>query len=376
MTRGLDCDVAVIGGGVVGLASAAALAAAGRSVCLLERFTGLGREASSRNSGVIHAGLHYPPDSLKARLCVEGRERLYAHCAQLGLPHRRTGKWVVAVEETEIASLEAMEQRGRACGAGALEWVDGASLARRAPGVCGVAALHSPETGLVDAPALCLSLAAEAESAGAQIALGREVRGIEPAAAGYRLTLRAADDSRDALHCAAVVNAAGLGADRVAEAAGLDVDARGYRHHPCRGDYFALVSGAPLSVEVPVYPVPAGPGLGIHATPDLAGRVCFGPDARYVDDPADLRVDAARATAFAEAARRYLPALRPEWLSPDQAGVRARLAAPGEAFRDFVVAEESEAGLPGFVNCLGIESPGLTASLAIGARVSELLASL
>ena len=370
-----DCDVVVIGGGVVGLAAAAALAQDGRSVWLLERRDGLLREASSRNSGVIHAGLYYPPGSLKAESCVEGRERLYAHCERLGLPHRRTGKWVVAVEEAEVATLEAIQERGRSCGVDGLEIVDAASFARRAPGACGVAALHSRETGIVDAHAFGMSLAAEAEAAGAVIALRQEVCGIESVAGGYRVEARS-DGESAAVRCAAVVNAAGLAADRVAALVGLDVDALGYRLHPCKGDYFSLAPGAPLRIDTPIYPVPAGPGLGIHATPDLAGRVRFGPDAHYVDDPDDLAVDGAKAAAFAEAARRYLPEIRDEWLAPDDAGLRAKRAAPGQGFRDFVLAEESGAGLPGFVDCIGIESPGLTASLALAERVRALLVSL
>ena len=372
-----DCDVVVIGGGVVGLAAAAALAGAGRRVWLLERHAGLGRETSSRNSEVVHAGIHYPVGSLKAELCVRGRQQLYARCERLGLPVRRTGKWIVAQDDAERGTLEEVARRGRACGVEDLELVEGAELARCVPGVRGVAALHSPQTGIVDAHALCLSLAAELEAADGVVALRHAVEGIEPQAEGYRVEARSAGGEVAALRCAAVVNAAGLAGDRVAARAGLDVDSLGYRIHPCKGDYFSLAPGLRLSLDAPVYPVATGgPGLGIHVTPDLAGRLRFGPDAHYVDDAEDLRVDPAKAEAFTRAVQRYLPELPAGALVPDQAGVRPKLAAPGESFRDFVVAEESAAGLPGFVSCLGIESPGLTAALAIGARVRELLASL
>lgn len=341
---------------------------------LLERHDGLGREITSRNSEVVHAGLYDPPGSLKAILCCEGRERLYARCARLSIPHRRLGKWIVAAEAGEMPRLEALLWRGNANGVPGLRLVDGAALRRAEPALTGVAALDSPETGIVDGLALCLSLAAELEACEGTIALRTEVVGVEPRAHGYRLELVAADGDRGGLDCAAVVNAAGLGGDRIAALAGLDVDALGYRIRPCKGDYFALAPGAPIRLSRLVYPLPAEAGLGIHATLDLAGRLRFGPDAEFVDAPR-YDVDGAKAAAFCAAIRRYLPAMRAEWLTPDQAGVRPRLGRPGEPPRDFVVAEESEAGLPGFVDLIGIESPGLTAALAIAERVTRLLAA-
>ncbi len=370
-----DSDVVVIGGGVVGLAAAAALARAGRSVLVAERHGGFAQETTSRNSEVIHAGIYYPEGSLKARLCVEGRDALYARCDQLGIPHRRIGKWIVATGDAEIATLERLQRVGTANGAPDLRMMERAEIARGEPHVRAVAALESPATGIVDGHALCLSLAAEAEQHGALIALRTEVVAIAPCAGGYRLETRSGEGEVAAVRCAAVVNAAGLAGDAVAALAGIDVDARGYRLHPCKGDYFALAPGAAVSVRRLVYPVPVQAGLGVHATLDLGGRVRFGPDTTYVDS-LDYRVDPAKAAVFAEAVQRYLPDLRGEWLAPDYAGIRPKLAGPGEAFRDFVIAEESAAGLPGFVNLIGIESPGLTASLAIGDRVAELLASL
>ena len=367
-----DADVVVVGGGVVGLAVAAALARAGREVWLLERRAGLGQETTSRNSEVIHAGLYYPEGSLKARLCVAGREALYARCARHGIPPRRLGKLVVAVADEEIAALEALRARGTANGAPGLTLLDAAELRAREPAVRGVAALWSPETGIVDAAALCASFAAEAEAHGALLSLRTEVVAVERAAGGWSGEARDATGERSRFACAAVVNAAGLDADALAARAGFDVDARGYRIRPCKGDYFALAPRAPLRLATLVYPLPAGAGLGVHATLDLGGRIRFGPDAEYVDRPA-YAVDPAKAAAFATAVQRYLPDVRAEWLVPDQAGVRPKLAGPGEGFRDFVVAEESAAGFPGFVNCLGIESPGLTAAPAIAERVAELL---
>jgi len=359
----------------VGLAAAAALARAGRPVVLVERHDGFGRETTSRNSEVIHAGIYYPEGSLKAQTCVAGREALYARCAARGIPHRKTGKWIVATSEAEVATLEALERRGTANGVPGLRLLPAAEIARGEPAVRAVAALESPETGIVDAHALCLSLAADAEADGALLVLNTSVCGFAESAGGHRVETRSADGERASLGCAAVVNAAGLASDRIAALAGLDVDARGLRLHPCKGDYFALAPGAPLRLSRLVYPVPSGAGLGVHATLDLGGRIRFGPDATYVE-ALDLDVDPSKSAAFAEAAGRYLPGLRPEWLTPDFAGIRPKLAAEGESFRDFAVSEESDAGLPGFVNLIGIESPGLTAALAIADRVVALLASL
>ncbi len=342
---------------------------------MLERHDAIARETTSRNSEVVHAGIYYPPGSWKARLCVAGREALYARCEREGIPHRRCGKLIVAVEPGEVAALERLQRSGGENGAPALALLDGAAAARLEPAVRAVAALHSPATGIVDGHALCLSYLAEAEAHGAVLALRHEVRAIEPRSGGWALEARDPDGAPARVAAAAVVNAAGLASDRIAALAGVDVDAAGYRLHPCKGDYFALAPGAALRLGTLVYPVPAGPGLGIHATLDLGGRIRFGPDAEYVD-ALHYDVDPAKAAGFARAVGRYLPGLRAEQLAPDYAGIRPRLAGPGEAFRDFVVAEESAAGLPGLVNLIGIESPGLTASEAIGARVVELLAGL
>ena len=360
---------------MIGLAAAAALARARKNVLLLERREALARETTARNSEVIHSGIYYPAESLKASLCVRGRELLYARCASQGIPHRRLGKWIVAVEPAEVAQLEALQARGTANGAPGLRLLDAGETLRGEPALRVVAALESPATGIVDAHALCLSLAAEAEAHGASIALRSEALAIERSAAGYRIATRDADGARGEIACGGVVNAAGLAGDAVAASAGLDVAACGYRLFPCKGDYFALAPGVKLSVSRLVYPVPAGPGLGVHVTLDLGGRLRFGPDAEYVTAPR-YDVDAAKAAHFAAAVSRYLPGVRAGWLAPDYAGVRPKLAGPGVAFRDFVVQEESAAALPGFVSLIGIESPGLTAALAIGERVSELLAGV
>jgi len=370
-----DQDVVVIGAGIVGLAAAAALARAGRSVLVLEAEDGIARGATSRNSEVIHAGIYYPQNSLKARMCTAGRELVYERCARHGIPHRRLGKIIVATEEAEAATVEKLCEAARANGVPGLELIDGAEIRRLEPDVRAVAGLRSPETGIVDAHALALSFQAEAEAHDAVLLLCCRVEAIETIGGGYRVLGRTADGQLESVDCAAVVNAAGLASDRIAELAGMDLEERGYRLHPCKGDYFSLAPGSRLRLSRLVYPVPAKAGLGIHATLDLAGRVRFGPDTEYVAKPV-YEVDPAKATRFVEAARRYLPALEDGALAPDYAGVRAKLAGPGEGFRDFVIAEESAAGFPGLVNCIGIESPGLTSAPAIAQHVVELLAGL
>ena len=368
-----EVEVVVVGGGVVGLAAAAALTRAGRSVILLERNDGYAREVTSRNSEVIHAGIYYPAGSLKATLCVAGREAVYARCAKLGIPHRRLGKLIVATGPGEVEILEDLRRRGDANGAPGLELLHGAEVRRLEPAVRARAGLLSPASGIVDARALSLSYAAEAEAGGATLVLRTEVVEMERRNGAYRVTARGPDGAHSSVDCAGLVNAAGLAGDTLAERAGFDVDARGYRLHLCKGDYFALAPGRSLSLSHLVYPVPSGPGLGIHATPDLGGRVRFGPDSEWVDE-LHYDVDPAKAQDFARAVARYLPDVTPDDLVPDTSGIRPRLAGPGEPFRDFVVAEESEAGWPGFVNCLGIESPGLTAAPAIAERIVALLA--
>lgn len=362
----------MIGAGVVGLACAAALARRGRRVVVVERRSGVGLETSSRNSEVIHAGLYYPPGSLKALTCVEGRTRLYARCERLGIPHRRTGKLVVATNPSEIAALERILERGRACGAGELELMDERALGRREPRVRALAAVWSPESGIVDAHALVSSYQAEAESHGASLALRTAVCGL--ARSGELWEVETLSENGEAFRLAVpwVINAAGLECDRIAALAGLDVERLGYALHFCKGDYFAVApSLGPLTRHL-VYPVPGGSGLGIHVTLDLGGRYRLGPDAEYVQRPR-YDVDPAKAEVFARAAQRYLPELRPEHLSPDIAGVRPKLQGPGEDFRDFVIEEASVHGAPGLINLLGIESPGLTAAGEIAERVADLV---
>jgi L-2-hydroxyglutarate oxidase LhgO len=367
----MDVDVLVVGAGVVGLACAARLRATGRTVLVIERRSAPGLETSSRNSEVIHAGLYYPPGSLKSSCCVEGRRDLYDRCRIYQIPHRKLGKFVVATRAEECATLAEIRARALANGAGDLRWIEPAELARAEPRVRAVAALWSPESGIVDARALLHTYQMELENAGGAIALRTELIALERRAGGWCATAENGAE-RTAIAAAAVVNAAGLGADAVAALAGIDPDAAGYRQQPCKGDYFAVAPGlGPLTRHL-VYPVPVAAGLGIHVTVDLGGRYRLGPDTEYVSE-ARYDVDPDKAEAFAAAARRYLPELTAEHLAPDFAGIRPKLQGPGQPFRDFVIEEATAHGAERLVNLLGIESPGLTSASAIARRVVALL---
>jgi L-2-hydroxyglutarate oxidase LhgO len=368
-----DADVVVIGAGVIGLACAADLARHGREVIVLERLDGPGRETTSRNSEVIHAGLYYPPGSLKALTCVEGRELLYRRARSEGIPHRRTGKLVVGTTDDEVEQLAEILARARANGAGDLELIDAAELARREPRVRGLGALWSPESGIVDAHALCNSYQAEAESAGTRVVFHTEVVDLERVRGIWSVVTRAADGAEFRLETPLIVNAAGLGAARLATLAGVDVERAGWSLHLCKGDYFSVAPALGQIAHHLVYPVPVPGGLGIHVTLDLAGRYRLGPDVEWVDR-VRYDVDPAKAEHFAAAVRRYLPELRASDLRPDFAGIRPKLVAEGEPPGDFVIEECSERGAPGLIALLGIESPGLTASAAIARRVSALVA--
>ncbi len=378
MIAGMDrlADITIIGAGIVGLAVAAELAATGREVVVLERHESFGRETSSRNSEVIHAGLYYEPDSLKARLCVEGRERIYALCRHENIGRRRLGKLVVACTAEESSVLAAMLENGRAAGVDDLsmlgpEEVRDLEPEVRAPG----GALYSPSTGIVDSHALMAYLARQAENAGATLVCGAEVVSLDRSADGsWQVGLQ---DSAGgyAFESACVVNSAGLGSEAVARMAGIDVEAAGYRLHYCKGEYFSLAPSTWSRVSRLVYPAPPadGHGVGTHLTLALDGRARLGPNAYFVESANDFEVNVNHRQEFFEGARSFLPFLEIEHLTHDTAGIRPKLAGPGAKFRDFVIRHEADRGLEGLINLVGIESPGLTASLALGALVREMV---
>lgn len=367
-------DVVVIGAGVVGLACARELAARGREVVLLERHERFGVETSSRNSEVVHAGIYYPAGSLKALLCAAGNPMLYAWCEAHGVPFRRTGKLIVAASSDEEPKLDEILGRARANGVTSLERLTGAEVRRREPAVRATAGLWSPDTGIVDSHTLMGSLLADAEGRGAVVAWRHQLRAAERTADGYRLVARDERGEETMLGARQVVNAAGLDADTVAALPGLDVDACGYRLCYARGHYFRVHPRKAHLASHLIYPTPVQGGLGIHVTLDMAGSLRLGPDVEWLDHRRqEYPVDPALAPRFLAAVSRYLEGLDLDDLAPDQSGIRPKLQRPGEAFRDFVIAEERDRGLAGWVNLVGIESPGLTGALPIAARAADLL---
>ena len=368
----MDADAVVIGAGVVGLACARELAARGREVVLIERHERFGVETSSRNSEVIHAGIYYPAGSLKATLCTAGNRSLYAWCAAHGVPHQRLGKLIVATAPDEEPKLDQIVQQAEANGVMSLRPLSAGEIRALEPHVRAVRGLWSPDTGIVDSHQLMASLLADAEAHGCAAAWRHDVVSAERTADGYRVAARSGGETT-AIEARLVVNAAGLDADRVAALPGLDAQASGYGLHYARGHYFRVHSRKRLARHL-IYPTPRSTHLGIHVTLDLAGSVRLGPDAEYLPDRVqDYEVRAELRDAFFTAASRYLEGLEPDDLAPDLAGIRPKLQGPGEPFRDFVIAEESARGLPGWINLVGIESPGLTCCLAIGNVVADTL---
>jgi L-2-hydroxyglutarate oxidase LhgO len=365
-------DALVIGAGVIGLAVARELALAGHEVIVIDAAEGIGTGASSRNSEVVHAGLYYATGSLKARLCVQGREALMRYCAERGIAQRRCGKLVVAVEDGELPGLEALHHQAVANGVADATMIDGAAARALEPALRAMAALHSPSTGIIDSHAFMLSLQGDAQDAGAAFAFRSPFDGATVTGDGFDLRIGGRQPMR--LSARRLINAAGLSASSVA----ARIEGLAAQHVPptrlCRGRYFALTRRAPFSRLV--YPMHNRAGLGIHFTLDLGGQGRFGPDVDWLPEgaAASYGVDASRADAFKRDIRRYWPALPDDALAPAYSGIRPKLVGPGEPAADFRIDGAELHGVPGLVNLFGIESPGLTASLAIADHVLSVCA--
>ena len=364
MAEKVDC--VVIGAGVVGLAVARALAMRGREVLVLEAEDAIGTGTSSRNSEVIHAGIYYTPGSAKARLCVAGKELLYPYCAARGIEHRRCGKLIVAADQEQVRALEKIAATANANGVDDLLWLSATEAKAMEPALRCVAALFSPSTGIIDSHGLMLALQGDLENAGGSVAFRARVRRGRCTAAG--ILLEAGSDDFIELAAGVVVNSAGLSAQQVACAI------EGIPQHTiptptyAKGNYYVLQGTAPFRRLI--YPVPEPGGLGVHLTLDLAGQARFGPDVEWVDK-LDYAVDPARAESFYHAIRSYWPGLPEGALHPGYAGIRPKLSGPGTAAADFLIQGPEAHGVRGLINLYGIESPGLTAALAIAARVAE-----
>ena len=362
-------EVVVIGAGVVGLAIARALAQQGRETLVLERHSRPGQETTSRNSGVIHSGIYYPTGSLKAQLCVRGRNLLYEFCEQRGVAHQRCGKLIVAAE-SQAAGLRSLEQRAIANGVTDLVWLDAAQVAQLVPNVRCAAGLLSPSTGIVDVHELVLTLIGDLETAGGALVLQSTLQQARRVDDGIVIEVTDGDTASE-LQCRWLINCAGLGAvDLLARIESYPAQRRRQMWY-AKGNYFACHGVRPFRRLV--YPMPNNAGLGVHATLDLDGTTRFGPDVEWVDRP-DYRVDPARAASFYEAIREYWPSIPADSLQPAYAGVRPKLVGPGAAPADFEIEGPEQHGIPGLISLLGIESPGLTSSLAIGELVARQVA--
>ncbi len=362
-------DITIIGAGVIGLAIAEELSAQYKNILLLEKNDSQGQETSSRNSEVIHAGIYYPDGSLKASLCIEGRKLLYEACRKRDIPYRQIGKIIVATHADEEEDLYALQQKADRNGVDDLLWLSGRVVHSLEPDVFATAGLLSPSTGIIDSHSLMRTMLIGAMDNGVTCVFRSCVTAAHYNGNDHELEI---NDGETRVASRIVINSAGLQSDYVAALPGIDVDIEGYRLKPCKGSYFSASPSPGLRHLIYPVPTPKHEGLGVHATIDLGGRVRFGPDVEYVNE-IDYRVHEGKRDAFYESIAKYLPGIRRESLSPDMCGIRPKLQGPGEDVRDFVIQEESRLGLPGWINLIGIESPGLTACLAIARYVSRLV---
>ncbi len=361
----IDIDTVVVGAGVVGLAVARALAMRGAEVLVLEAEDRPGEGISSRNSGVIHAGMYYPTGSLKARCCVRGLTLMYEYCARRGVAHRRTGKLIVATDEDDRDALLALSARADANGV-ETRWIEGEEAMRMEPALRCVAALDSPNSGIVDVPELITALIGDVEHHSGRLLCRTEVHAVTIGPGWFRIDTAGGD----ALYCRRLINAAGLGATELA----ARIDGLDPRHVPRlwfgQGHYYNLRGRSPFTRLI--YPLPGAASLGVHLGMDISGRCRFGPDMRWIDTPS-YQFDDRQRGAFAASIRQWWPAMRDEDLTPDFVGVRPKIAGPGQPSADFVVQGPTLHGIDGLVNLFGIESPGLTSSLALAEEVAAVL---
>jgi L-2-hydroxyglutarate oxidase LhgO len=364
-----EVNVTIIGAGVVGLAIAAELSKKIDNIVLLEQHDSFGQETSSRNSEVIHSGIYYPTGSLKTRLCIEGALLLYELCDQHSIPHKKLGKLIVATDESEMKNLATLFNIGLKNGAPGIRMLDQKEVAAFGTNLKAFAAIYLPSTGIIDSHSLMKHFAISAQAQGVTIAYNSKVTVIEPLHDRFKICV---EQENFTFISRVVINCAGLFSDSIAALAGIDVKSNDYTLHYCKGSYFSYAGHYPLPMLI--YPVPHKglTGLGVHATMDLGGRLRFGPDIEYVDS-IDYKVDLSKRDAFYCAALKLFPNLDKDAFVPDMAGVRPKLSGLNDPVRDFIITDESKNGMPGLIDCIGIESPGLTSSPAIARMVAAMV---
>jgi L-2-hydroxyglutarate oxidase LhgO len=365
--------ITIIGAGVIGLAVASQLAGKYGEVYILEKNDKFGQETSSRSSETIHAGIYYPEGSLKAELCIAGYNLLYELCQKYGIPHRKTGKLIVATRDDDISQLEVLLDQGKRNGARDLAILSRKEIKTLEPNVEAIAAISSPSSGIVNSYALMKYFFNKAKERGAEIAYKSNAIGIERLSEGYRVMVENGSGVYP-FKTEILINCGGLYSDSIAHLAGIDIEQAGYKLNYCKGEYFSVSGITSGLVTRLIYPVPeAGAGgTGIHTVQDVEGRMRLGPNARYVSE-IDYKVDESQRGAFYDSVKSFLPFLEHDDLEPETACIRPKLAGPGEGFRDFVITHEQDKGLPGLINLIGIESPGLTCSPAIAQYVEGLV---
>lgn len=372
-------EITIIGAGVVGLAIAERLSASYKNIFVIEKEQSFGGGTSSRNSEVIHAGIYYPKDSLKAKCCVEGNQLLYEICPKNKIHFKKLGKLIIANNQQETRQIEQLYKQGSANGVVNLEIIDSLAIKKLEPNIEGISALYSPETGIIDSHKLMEYFYTKAKQNGVCFVYNTKVKGIEKKNNSYKIETE--DTSKEQFNFTSriIINSAGLYSDLIAHLAGLDMKKLKYDLKFCKGDYFRLSSNKSRFIERLVYPVPnqSEGGLGIHLTPDISGEVRLGPDAQYLKENIEgYSVDKNKQKDFCESVRKFAPFINLDDIYPDTSGIRPKLQGLNDGFRDFVIKEESENGFPGFVNLIGIESPGLTASPSIAKYVEEILKTI
>lgn len=367
-----EVKITIIGAGVIGLAIAAELSTQYDNLVILEKHDSFGQEISSRNSEIIHTGIYYPQGSLKAKLCVEGIDRLYEICVKNSIPHRKLGKLIVATDQSELELLDNLFKKGTTNRVKNLVIIDKNDVKKMEPNVNAIAAIYSQDTGIIDSHSLMKHFLNMAEDNGVLVAYGSEVMRIDKDSKGFIIGIKQ-EDYR--FKTKILINCAGLSSDHIAGLAGIDIESYGYKLNFCKGSYFSYAKASP--VRLLVYPVPHKElaGLGIHATLDIKDRLRFGPDIEYVKS-INYHVDKNKKNLFYRSALKIISCLEEEAFIPDMAGIRPKLYGPGEKIEDFIITDETEKGLPNLINLIGIESPGLTASPAIAKMVSQIISKI